>query len=590
VDWNGKPLFQGHQTATLNIRWTVEETEVSRLLTEYILKSIEYSRGSDRGTQLVVQLVMHTFHKIAASSWTALRRALNRRLDALDGKAQKLNELLAEIAEDADDDADKANFVLPAKMFFDDERQLLECLLKRLDSLPVDSKWNQCAKLLQQLDQSDPGAKVLIFTQYRVTQDQLQERLAGLFPHTKVEIINGDVEMRERQQTRVRFENASRFLVSTEAGGEGVNLQRACHLMINYDLPWNPMRIQQRIGRLDRYGQKQVVKVFNLMVPDSWDHQISIRIMERLQVIQKTMALAGPGELEDYQEMILGEIAEQIDATRMFAESQSGQQISDAEVDEKIQTAIESMKRWRELFSKDLGLGNDTTHLRLTLTSEHFKAAYRFACEHQGIRLRESRNSQNQFLPEVFNFDLPAAFRDPVFRPSRSVHVVFDREVYSNVRGQDLGTVRGQTIRPLLTGFGEPFADWLFQTAMHPAVGESAFSLQAPEAWAHGPGWLFVYALRWLGKRRRLLAADSLAVCFLKESGEVLQLSAAESMTIAIQAKMAPANNDLPGEEGQGAVKRVAQQALKTCAMNRDAFAKSAANLSLLMVASVKAT
>jgi len=94
VDWDGKPLFKGHQTVTLDVHWTVEETAASNLLTEYILKSLHFVRDSDRGTQLVVQLVMHTFHKIAASSWAALDRALQRRLDALDGKVSKLSELL----------------------------------------------------------------------------------------------------------------------------------------------------------------------------------------------------------------------------------------------------------------------------------------------------------------------------------------------------------------------------------------------------------------------------------------------------------------------------------------------------------------
>jgi len=96
-----------------------------------------------------------------------------------------------------------------------------------------------------------------------------------------------------------------------------------------------------------------------------------------------------------------------------------------------------------------------------------------------------------------------------VFRPSRTMHVVFDREVFAAVRGQDLGTVRGQPIRPLLTGFGESFTDWLFQTAMQARRDESAFSLQAGKDWSEGPGWLLVYALRWLGKARRLPPSNS---------------------------------------------------------------------------------
>ncbi|MGD0813518.1 MAG: DEAD/DEAH box helicase [Verrucomicrobiota bacterium] len=589
VDWEGKLLFKGHQTVTLDVHWTVEETEASRLLTEYILKSLDFVRGSDHGTQLVVQLVMHTFHKIAASSWAALEHAMQRRLDALDGKVSKLSELLGDGEEDEDGDGPSTDVVMPAKAFFENERQLLDSLLARLRGLAVDSKWKRCADLMTDLEKAEANVKVLVFTQYRVTQELLRKRLGSLFPGAVVEVIHGEVEMRLRQLTRLRFERQSRFLVSTEAGGEGVNLQRACHVMLNYDLPWNPMRLQQRIGRLDRYGQKRVVQVFNLRVPDSWDQHISARILERLDVIQRTMALAGPGVLEDYREMILGQVAEQVDASRLFAESQAGRGVSEAEVDEWVRGAVQSVERWRGLFGSELGLSDDASRLKPSLTSEHFKAAYRFACEHQGIRLRETRNSANQFVPEVFNFDLPAAFRDPVFRPSRTVHVVFDREVYAAVRGQDLGTVRGQPIRPLLTGFGEPFTDWLFQTALHARRAESAFAIKTGTDWKRGSGWLFVFALRWLGKRRRLSVPDSLAVVFAPSAGEIAGLSPAEAMTLTTEPSDASLPPDAPSAETLAGALKLAQHFLKGYAATRDATARSAAGLSLLSVAAIVA-
>ena len=587
VDWDGKPLFKGHQTVTLDVHWTVEETAVSNLLTEYILKSLDFVRDSDRGTQLVVQLVMHTFHKIAASSWAALDRALQRRLDALDGKVSKLSELLADGDEDEDGDGPPKDVVLPAKSFFENERQLLETLLARLRGLALDSKWKRCADLMANLDKAEAGVKLLVFTQYRVTQELLRERLGSLFPGATIEVIHGEVEMRARQQARLRFERQSRFLVSTEAGGEGVNLQRACHVMLNYDLPWNPMRLQQRIGRLDRYGQKRVVQVFNLRVPDSWDQHISARILERLDVIQRTMALAGPGVLEDYREMILGQVAEQVDASRLFAESQAGSQVSETEVDEWVKGAVQSVERWRGLFGAQLGLSGDTSRLKPSLTSEHLKAAYRFTCEHHCIRFRETRNSANQFVPEVFNFDLPAAFRDPVFRPSRTVHVVFDREVYAAVRGQDLGTVRGQPIRPVLTGFGEPFTDWLFQTAMHARSAESAFSIKAGNGWSRGSGWLFVFALRWLGKRRRLSTPDSLALVFVPESGPIIGIPGPEAVALVIQASDSVSPGTGPGAEMMAGARAFAQRLLKDYAANRDATARSSAGLSLLSVTAI---
>ena len=112
------------------------------------------------------------------------------------------------------------------------------------------------------------------------------------------------------------------------------------------------------------------------------------------------------------------------------------------------------------------------------------------------------------------------------------MHVVFDREVYASVRGQDLGSVRGQPIRPVLAGFGEPFTDWLFQTSLHAASGQSAFSLRADESWLHGRGWLLVYALRWMGKSRRISTADSIVVCHVNEAGEVRLVISTDSNQI----------------------------------------------------------
>ena len=587
VDWDGQPIFKGHVTQTLDVRWTVEETDASRLLTEYILKSLDFVRDSDRGTQLVVQLVMHTFHKIAASSWPALEATLQRRVDSLAGRVQKLSELLGNGKEGEDEDGEARDFVLPAKAFFENENALLKTLLGRLRALAKDSKWERCADLLRQLEAVEPGVKVLIFTQYRATQLMLKERLEAMFPGAPVEVVHGEVEAVDRRQARIRFENESRFLVSTEAGGEGVNLQKACHVMVNYDLPWNPMRLQQRIGRLDRYGQQQLVQVFNLRVPDSWDHQISTRIVARLEVIQRTMSLVGAGLVEDYREMILGEIAEQIDVNRLFKESRSGGGVSEERVDEWVRGAVESMERWRKLFSPELGMGQDAARLRPTLTSDDFKAAFQLACAGQGIHLRETRNNRSAFVPGVFNFDLPAAFRDPVFRPSRTMHVAFDRAIYAAVRGQDLGTVRGQPIRPQLSGFGEPFTDWVMQAATNARPKESAFALRAPDGWEFGEGWLMVYALRWQGTTRRLAVPDSLASVFIGADGGIVSLNAAAAVPFLSAEAVTAGEQPLPTDDQTNQAKKVAQEVLREVVTAKRLGLRISAGISLLLVASI---
>lgn len=315
VDWEDRKLFKGHDTTTIEVPWSPAELEISRLLTQYILKSLDNARGGDRSFALVVELVMHTFHKIAASSWRALESALEKRAEGLKRRQQTPAELLELDGEEEGDERGTPGQVVQA--FFADEEELLATLRERIRALPLDSKWTCCTQLLRQIEEREPGTKVLLFTQYRATQDELCGRLAELFPGARVEVIHGDTPPEDRREARRRFERESRFLVSAEAGGEGINLQKACHIMVNYDLPWNPMRLQQRIGRLDRYGQSQWVQVFNLRVPESWDARISQRIAERLTAIQRTMNLARLNE--DYREMLLGEVAERMDAERLFA-------------------------------------------------------------------------------------------------------------------------------------------------------------------------------------------------------------------------------------------------------------------------------
>jgi hypothetical protein len=368
------------------------------------------------------------------------------------------------------------------------------------------------------------------------------------------------------------------------ARGEGINLQKACHIMVNYDLPWNPMRLQQRIGRLDRYGQSQRVQVFNLRVPESWDARISQRIVERLEVIQRTMNLAGLNE--DYREMLLGEVAERMDPTSLFARAMRGEEVSDAVVDGWIEDAAHSVDRLRRWLDDAGGFSGDPAAMRPTLTAEDFKLAFALALERHGLRLQETRNSANQFVPGVYHFPLPEAFRDPVFRPSRTCHVVFDREVFQQVRDEDLGTVRGQPIRPVLAGFGEPVTDWLFQSALEARPGESAFCLRAGGDWPHGEGWLCVFALRWLGVARRLYAPDALVGVWVGRDGDAIPFAPGELMHLAHHGESAVADTPPAGSLPDIAARArlVARAALRKQVERSQSFSTGVPGCSMLLL------
>ncbi len=135
-----------------------------------------------------------------------------------------------------------------------EEAAELERLVAMLDAVPTDSKADTLVAQLQELEQHDPAAKVLLFTEFRETQEYLRQRIEAI--GWDVRLFHGQMKPAAKDAAVEEFRTSARpsILLSTEAGGEGRNFQ-FCHLLVNYDLPWNPMRVEQRIGRVDRIGQ-----------------------------------------------------------------------------------------------------------------------------------------------------------------------------------------------------------------------------------------------------------------------------------------------------------------------------------------------
>lgn len=168
-----------------------------------------------------------------------------------------------------------------------------------------DTKYNELRRLLRELERERPGEKVLLFAFYKGTLRYLKRRLEedGL----GCEIIHGDIPSHpgnldedERTQRINNFRNNPRVqvLLSSEVGSEGLDFQ-FCHIIINYDLPWNPMRVEQRIGRLDRLGQKSgTILIFNFSVPGTIEDRVLTRLYERIGIFERSI-----GDLE----IILGE-------------------------------------------------------------------------------------------------------------------------------------------------------------------------------------------------------------------------------------------------------------------------------------------
>lgn len=516
LDWAGKPIFLGHQTLTLDVPLTENEKAALQRLSRYVQSEMTFRET--QGQALVRALAMHTFQKIAASSWAALRAALNSRLVKAGGSRAVHDR------EDSSLMADEFDFVGGTV-----ESDALAEVLATVSAIATDSKWEEFQNLIRAGGGfREKGDRILIFTQYRVTQSWIAEKLSRA--GEKVMQIHGGLTLDERKAQRIAFESEGTILISTEAGSEGANLHRKCHLMVNYDLPWNPMRLLQRIGRLDRYGQKNKVLVANLKASESWDATISKKIEAKLTAVQARMGMVAD---EDYRTMILGSIHENISVPELMTASGWGanDRTVDAAIDEAVESLLSRKSSLESLFRESLGMPENYGKGSPSLNSDAFRQVFAWAAAGHGIVLRESRTSDSKFLPGVYHFTLPDAFRTGL-RPSRDCHLVFDRELFSEVRNTSLGKVRGQEIKPALAGFGDAVTDWFFKVALQGCGGSSCYQIQLPKDAPEREAWWVVFAARWKG-RGAWAGPDKVQICATdRDGGFVRMVNPAEAISI----------------------------------------------------------
>jgi hypothetical protein len=233
---------------------------------------------------------MLLMQRLVSSSTRAIRTALEKRLDVLQLPEGQLSLFADDVgAEWPDlDGQEQMETLLAARLKgISNERAEVEQLLslaRRCEAAGPDAKAQALLDRLRQLerDENDPELKVLLFTEFVPTQAMLAEFLRAR--SFTVACLNGSMSLDERQAVQVAFAREARVLVSTDAGSEGLNLQ-FCHVVVNYDLPWNPMKIEQRIGRVDRIGQAHVVRAVNVTLADTVEHRVREVLEDKLQRI-----------------------------------------------------------------------------------------------------------------------------------------------------------------------------------------------------------------------------------------------------------------------------------------------------------------
>jgi len=323
TDMAGNRLFQPVINHPETYAYNEEEAKFYQLLTRFITAGNAYASSLDKNGRRQVNLVLIAMQKIASSSVAAIRSALRKRLDNLQNQMTKFNEEQA-IAEVTDDEVEEDVFAAFARWEKEAKFQLMANELPHLQALIdaaelIDDE-SKVLRLVDLIDSKFTSRSVLLFTEYKATQALVVSTLMARYGEAAVGFINGDDRLvgvrlpsgREtiltgnRETTAEQFNLGQlRFLVSTEAGGEGIDLQARCHTLIHVDLPWNPMRLHQRVGRLNRYGQSQPVEVVTLRNPHTVESLIWVKLERKLGHIMEALGHA-MDEPEDLMQMVLG--------------------------------------------------------------------------------------------------------------------------------------------------------------------------------------------------------------------------------------------------------------------------------------------
>jgi hypothetical protein len=302
IDAEGKPLFKPRMTRIQAVAWLDRHKAQQGLyeaITEYVRHGYNQAMASK---QRHIGFLMILMQRLVTSSTAAIRATLEKRLLALDDDQRQLQLFSTEGVGDwheltGDDQID----IAVAFDALDDERKDVEALLYLARETEAQGTDAKAEALLEQIykiqqEENDPELKVLVFTEFVPTQAMLAEFLESR--GFSVATLNGSMDLEVRGRAQRAFSKDVRILISTDAGGEGLNLQ-FCHVIINFDMPWNPMRVEQRIGRVDRIGQPHIVRAINFVLEDTVEHRVREVLETKLAVIAEEFGVDKVADVMD---------------------------------------------------------------------------------------------------------------------------------------------------------------------------------------------------------------------------------------------------------------------------------------------------
>ena len=356
VDNDGKSLFRERHTHLVKVEWQVRHSlqkELYEQVTEYVRTG--YNKAI-REKKPYVGFLMVLFQRLVSSSTDAIVDALERRLGILITQSDQLHSASIGdlVDQEMEETLEEALTVLSADIA--DEKKQLEKLLalaKQAHLQFTDAKAEQLLEILRLLSAQEKDIKIIIFTEFVMTQSFIR-KIAEMRGFSTV-LINGHMSIEERNNALRQFRREKNILISTDAGGEGINMQFS-HIVINYDLPWNPMKIEQRIGRADRIGQINDVEVFNFILEDTIENRVRSVLEEKLATILSELGF------DKLQDVFNSDTAE-LDFTQAYMKTIAAQRFSTNYTDElskDMEKQVEQVVKIRDIIKDEKILTPDS--------------------------------------------------------------------------------------------------------------------------------------------------------------------------------------------------------------------------------------
>ena len=324
-----REVFKHHPkrvVKTIGVDYTEEEVLLYEEISEFVRD--EYNKAL-RENQNAIGFVMVIFQKMLTSSKYTILKSFRKRLAILNTQIRAefdFNESEFEEMDETEHQIQLDNLLTSFPQY--EEVSKLKSLCEKIENFSYDSKIDAVINAVDAILEKDSKEKILLFTQFIATQELLKERLSKKY---EVVIFNGQMSKEEKDESAEKFKKSAQIMISTEAGGEGRNFQ-FCHIIFNFDLPWNPMKLEQRIGRIDRIGQKRNVMIYNFSTIDTVEQRVLDVLYERVERFREII-----GEMEP----ILGDLEKDVRKVIMSQKDDLEEEFEKLEksIDEKLEEA-----------------------------------------------------------------------------------------------------------------------------------------------------------------------------------------------------------------------------------------------------------